>query len=218
METIAHVLSPFMNCPFNCPFCCARGNSTNNNIELTKDYWTNLVDSIENSYYENIMITGDTEPTLFPEWIKKVVDITNDYDLISELRTHNYIYNPTDVYFDQVWYSITEAKDLQRLSDLYAHGRNFADEVNFALLINKDFKIEDIIRARISVPESKFTIRYLIDTCGSDAVSQWVQFNRIVFNHNIERLLELYRIRIKRDYESEYDIIRQDGIVYHEWQ
>lgn len=218
MQTIIHALSPFVTCPFDCPFCCAKDNETNQYTELTKDYWINMEKSIADGSYQNIMLSGDTEPTLFPEWLKGMVNISNKYSIITELRTHNYKYSPKDTHFNQVWYSITDVQTLRRLSELWLHGIKFADEVNFAILINKDFSAQDIISIRQLLPESKITIRYLLDVCGSDDIAQWVKLNRYMFDEQTEILLEEYGIRIKKEYSEEYDILRQDGKIYHEWQ
>lgn len=219
MVTIAHALSPFKTCPFDCPFCCAKDNETNANITLAPNYWENINELLAYSKYQNLMLSGDTEPTLFPQWLEKLTKMSYEYDIITELRTHNYNYSPSDTYFNQVWYSITDIKDMSRLSSLVEKGKQFADEVNFAFLINKDFTPEDIMRARDILPiETKLTVRYLLDTCGSDVISLWVRENRFIFDVSSERRLEKYNIRIKRNYSAEYDIIRQDGKLYHEWQ
>lgn len=216
MLTIIHALSPFKTCPFACPFCCAKDNLTNQNTELAPGYWENAARSIVG--YKNIMLTGDTEPTLFPEWLSKLVHLANTFDLITELRTHNYKYCPTDVDFTQVWYSITDAQDIAKIPNLYQHGKQFAKEVNFALLINKDFQIKDILNARQQVWDSKFTARYLIEKSGNPSIVQWIKENHHEYNAHDESVLESYNIRIKRSYLAEYDILRQDGCVHHEWQ
>ena len=218
MINITHALSPFITCPFKCPFCCAKDNVTNSNVELTSDYWDNLESSINGGQYKNIMLTGDTEPTLFHDWLKRIVELSDKYNLINELRTHNYSFHPSDIHFNQVWYSITDADYLVNLPQLWKHGMQFSDEVNFAILINKDFKVEDIIKVRKLLPESKITIRYLMDECGSDDIAKWIIDNEHTFDIASEELLQSYNIRINKCYLSEYDIIRQDGKIYHEWQ
>ena len=218
MLNIVHALCPFIVCPYECKFCCAKDNKTNQNIQLTPDYWETLENSLVLGEYRNIMLTGDTEPTLFPKWLSHITHLANRHGIITELRTHNYNYHPVDVQFSQVWYSITDVKDLIRLPELYNKGKQFANEVNFAFLINKDFKAIDIIKARQILPGSKLTIRYLLDDCGNEAVAQWVRFNRIEFNPNEEETLASYNIYIKRNYLTKYNIIRQDGKIYYEWQ
>jgi hypothetical protein len=218
MLTTAHALSPFLPCPFDCPFCCAKNNATNQNIKLTHDYWENAEISLAIHQYQNLMLTGDTEPTLFPEWLEKIVKLADKYNIITELRTHNYNFVSKGYKFSQLWYSITDAKTLEFLPHLYSRGMASAQEVNFAFLINKDFKATEIVNMRKRLINSKFTVRYLLKDCGSDAIIQWIKENHYTFNEDAEKFLEMNNIRVKRNYAAEYDILRQDGKIYHEWQ
>lgn len=120
------ICSPYRRCPFACPMCIAatEDGEKNNVYNLWKnnrvEYFQRLDDFLENSETETMVITGDTEPTLFPDWISEIL---NFYSLPMELQTKNYniperLFENIESKLSVLAYSVTCPADFQKMKNV----------------------------------------------------------------------------------------------------
>ena len=121
--------SPYKKCPFNCPMCIAATDDgeVNNVFNLFEaepfEYMKKVLEATINK--DAVVITGDTEPTLFPEWISKMLKLLSlvDYNGKIELQTKNYnlgyfLHDWANDGLTTVAYSATCPKDIDRIIEM----------------------------------------------------------------------------------------------------
>lgn len=110
--------SPYKPCPYKCPYCCAGyegDKSLFQDDEETALYFTDkeeymrrLRNVLMKKPIDTVVITGSTEPTLFPQWIKDVLrELRRLEHPLIEVATHYKCYYGNK-YLQTIAYSFSE--------------------------------------------------------------------------------------------------------------
>lgn len=224
------VVTSHMKCIFNCPFCIAKGHEHNNNFvnnyknnfELWKN---NLIKVIkENDDLKYVVITGTNEPMQSKKCINDIIDIVRDTnrEIQIELQTRYYkqdeIYNKLDV----VAYSISNINLLNKIKPL-------GKIIRYVIILTKSFNNHNLSEILELIPKTvkQVTFKKLISTNGVNLEVDNYILNNSVDIGTLDRLVkdvELYDgdLSIKMDLdcmncEGRYQIFREDGNVYDNW-
>lgn len=87
------VVSPYRKCPFGCPMCIASTDYEYPYEDLYKRNEAEYIIQLRNALHGmsgKVVITGDTEPTLFMDWVEKVIAHSELCGRKTELQTKNY--------------------------------------------------------------------------------------------------------------------------------
>ena len=214
---------PYQKCPFKCPMCIASERPVFDNYYKENDngYINAMLTAIEDYDVDNVVLTGNTEPTLDRHWFKRVTEeIRNAYGTLIELQTKNYNlkgYNLSKI--DVLAYSITNIKD-------YLKAWNFRkiNGVNrLVTLLTKEF---DFLTADNFSAFGFDQITFKVLQYGADSVAnEWVDKNKMTDLSNIYDIVERFNgadtsVRIDtscQDSTDRYKVFREDGLVYDNW-
>ena len=214
------VNAPYTKCPYRCPYCVAGVTSEYPFAdtlykESLSDYLVNLMQAILKYDIKTVVLTGSTEPTLFPNWLNAVCYVLRGHGGLNvELQTKNY--NWTNTY--DVINTIAYSNDCIPTRLRPHHDFTVRD----TFLWNKSLIAEDIIQYFLSQPN--------VDQC---TVKQLVKSSYRVqsIDEHIEKIykplttidivkLEHYGIWVDKDCsasENRYLIYRTDGKLYQKW-
>lgn len=229
------IVSPYKKCPFTCPMCIA---STKEDYQYENLYAIDKV-AYANKLWDNIMVgdystfvlTGDTEPTLFPEWLQMVSDYVEKYATIwnntppkIELQTKNYMFDTKQLpNVDVISYSFTNKSDFEKMINLNIEKTNRAtilltkevlNEVDLkAFFRNNDF--QEVTFKMLQESADSATNDYISEVKATDT-DITLDFLALV------GLLTYQGISVRidencMDTENRYKIFRIDGELYHKW-
>lgn len=229
--------SPYKKCPFNCPMCIAATDDgeVNNVFNLFEaepfEYMKRVLEATINK--DAVVITGDTEPTLFPEWISKMLKLLSlvDYNGKIELQTKNYNLD----YFLHDWandglttvaYSATCPKDIDRIIEMMKTHSSYCKTRLVVLLTreNVDHLFHKIV-ARDFKQFNEITFKVLQNPdCekAKEVVNEIKEYDESKFALVLQVLHEYTNCSIKvdtncMDAESRYEILRINGAIYNSW-
>lgn len=230
--------SPYKKCPFNCPMCIAATDDgeVNNVFNLFEaepfEYMKRVIEAARNK--ETVVITGDTEPTLFPQWISKMLKLLSlvDYNGKIELQTKNYNLD----YFLHDWandglttvaYSATCPKDIDRIIEMMKTHSNYCKTRLVVLLTEENV---DHLFHKIYIPKdfswiNEITFKVLQNPDCEKAkkvVNKIKEYDRNKFAIVLQILREYTNCSIKvdtncMDAEGRYEILRINGVIYNSW-
>jgi len=203
--------------------CIASGRPTYENLykENTDLYLRRLTDLIEGYDIEDIVLTGNTDPTLDRNWLRIVTnEIKENYNLPIEIQTKNYNlkgYNLSQI--DVLAYSITSVKDYLKAWQF----RKIPRTNRLVILLTKEF---DFLTADNFNAFGFDQITFKVLQEGADLEqNKWVQDNAMTDLSNIYDIVNRFNgtdisVRIDtncQDSENRYVIYREDANVYKEW-
>lgn len=229
--------SPYRKCPFNCPMCIAATDDgeINNVFNLYEnnraEYFYKLAKAIQGK--DTVVITGDTEPTLFPEWISNVLKFFQiiGYEGKIELQTKNYCLS----YFCHEWYNLdldliaysaTCAKDLQKIFSLNLAKESYC-RVRLVVLLTEetiDCLYKTPVKELTKFAEITFKV---LQTPEREAEANYVKEHNSYDKQKLNAIIEFIQfhsskcsIRIDEncmDATDRYEIMRIDGKMYKTW-
>lgn len=221
------IVSPYAPCPYNCPYCVSNFEGDYQFSDLyheNKEAYLNrlrgiLIVSEEEGDFTGAIITGLTDPTLFPEWIDDVKNVLKDFTLEEiTLQTSNYNYQNTSG-LTVIAYSIGHRDKIHLLPT-----RNEIDEnviLRFNIMLSKDLDFTDALRISAHSPQSQYTVKYLALTShGHSETDEWVVQNRIELSKKEEDTLKKLGYWIDKtcmEAKYRYRVFREDGSLYDDW-
>lgn len=212
--------SPYKKCPFNCPFCVA---SLKDEQEYFSDniyyaypniYKSRLLAAVQKHNIDTVVITGSTEPTLFPEWIKMAVELIRPYVRQIEIQTRNYQFMGMEG-IDVVAYSYSEIP-------LHEHAPVTHGIMRNVFIYNNTMTPEDLINFWLqSSNTSQITVKQMVlSSHGVASIDDYIKTNKKDITPSDEHFLEYFNIRVDMDCsasEGRYIIYRTDGRLYQTW-
>ena len=229
--------SPYKKCPFNCPMCIAATDDgeVNNVFNLYEadrfGYMAKVIKAAHRK--EAVVITGDTEPTLFPQWISKMLKLLSlmDYEGKIELQTKNYnlgyyLHDWANDGLTTVAYSATCPKDIDRIIEMMKTHSSYCKTRLVVLLTreNVDHLFHKII-ARDFKQFNEITFKVLQNPdCekAKEVVNEIKEYDESKFALVLQALHEYTNCSIKVDTncmeaEGRYEILRINGEIYNSW-
>lgn len=217
------VNSPYKKCPYNCPFCIAAKCPTN---IFTDDFYYNnlggylmrLVDIIKEQHIDTVVITGDTEPTLFPEWVEQVRATAKAFGCKVEIQTRNYNFKPM-FGFDVVAYSCTKIPPMHLLP------KQAGTYTKRYTIVLTDEITNDEIKALMVLytitNKEQVTIKYLRPSSYDDtSINEWIEKHGRVLTSADEELFASLGAHVDAkcdESEGRYIIYRTNGKLYQHW-
>lgn len=229
--------SPYKKCPFNCPMCIAATDDgeVNNVFNLFEaepfEYMKRVLEATINK--DAVVITGDTEPTLFPEWISKMLKLLSlvDYNGKIELQTKNYnlgyfLHDWANDGLTTVAYSATCPKDIERIIEMMKTHSSYCKTRLVVLLTRENV---DHLFYRTSAKDlsefNEITFKVLQNPdCEKvkKVVNDIKEYDENKFALVLQILRECTNCSIKvdtncMDAEGRYEILRINGAIYNSW-
>lgn len=220
---------PYQKCVFNCPMCVAKGHKHNYDfknlyIEDKEEYGNKLRYINNNSEcFENVIITGECDPTQNMGFVKYVINqLKYDDDIKIELQTHNYNVNVNELDgLDVLSYSITDSKAYLRS---YKFPR-LKDKINrIVILLTKEF---EFLNKNNFDPMGFDQVTFKTLQHGEDEeINKWIDTNKLEDLSNIYEIINEYNgtntsVRIDtscQNAKGRYKILRSDGNLYSSWE
>lgn len=215
---------PYQVCPFKCPMCIASGRPIFENLYKSEyDFYIHqLEEALKNNDIEDIILTGNTDPTLDRNWLTKISEEVKKYypSPKVELQTKNYNlknYNLSNI--DVLAYSITSVKDYLKAWSF----RKIQRTNRLSILLTKEF---DFLTAENFNTFGFDQITFKVLHEGVDIEkNKWVQDNKMTDLSNIYDIINRFNgtetsVRIDTECENSIDrylIFREDGELYKEW-
>ena len=217
--------SPYKTCPFKCSFCCAavdRDYPWKDNLYFTDktEYFQNLIHAIKSNNIKTVVITGDTEPTLFEEWMEECIKIIRAFfpKITIELQTKNY--NTKVFNLDKIRYSIANQDDFYKM----LKNKKYTNEkIGITYLYSASLNWIDIIAILTNVynTEMQHTIKILQpSSTGNIDIDNWIKNNSIPLSSISKELFKSLNVWIDEncmDTDGRYIIFRIDGKIYKDW-
>lgn len=225
--------SPYKKCPFKCPMCIAATDDgeINNVFNLYEnnraEYFYELAKAIRGK--DTVVITGDTEPTLFPEWISNVLKFLQiiDYKGKVELQTKNYClssycYEWYNLDLNTIAYSATCASDLQKIFSFNLAKESHCRTRLVVLLTEEtvDYLYKTPVKELTKFAEITFKV---LQTPEREAEANFVKEHNSYNKGKLNAIIEYSSkcsIRIDEncmDSTNRYEIMRIDGKMYKNW-
>lgn len=218
------VCIPYQKCPFKCPMCIASERPVYNNYykENQEMYIEDMLCAIEDVEAHDIILTGNTEPTLDRNWFRVVSEtIKNEFpNMPIELQTKNYNlkgFNLSKI--DVLAYSIIDTRDYLKAWSF----RKIKRTNRLVILLTKEF---NFLTAKNFNAFGFDQITFKVLQYGvSEKNNKWVDENKMEDLSNIYDIVDRFNgsetsVRIDTDCqesENRYRIFREDGNVYKEW-
>lgn len=218
------VVSPYTKCPFRCPYCVSafEGNYKFNNLyEQDKDmYLSKLKEHLNNRMFDGLVITGLTDPSLFPEWVSDILLILNNQvnTTIKEivLQTSNYKWINTKG-LTVIAYSIGHRNKI----DCLPYPKKGVT-TRYNIMLSNDLTYEDILYIVAARPEAQYTVKYLsLTSQGHKETDDWIIKNRLELTSQQEVILRKLGVWIDKNClasDFRYRVFREDGKLYHGWE
>lgn len=216
---------PYRPCPFGCPMCIASNPKKYDNLfgENAMAYIEKLDVAMCQQKYENVILTGDTDPTLDNKWLFYVIPflVLHCYKVGVEIQTHNYSWRGLRG-IDINAFSITTLKDAARIPHIKTdHGMNRLVVLGTTELLeyflNRDVDLSQFrqitFKALQHTASNVTSVDEYIDgaKCASSLLEEAAQ--------KYEKLGLQVKIDLNcQDAEGRYAIFREDGKIYHSWE
>lgn len=215
------VNSPYTKCPYRCPYCVAGVTadypfSDKCYKEYPWMYFTLLERAISRYGITTVVLTGSTEPTLFPDWIEEVCAVLRHCNGVSaELQTKNYKWTETFGVIDTIAYS----HDCIPTHERPAHDTAFIRDV---FLWNKALTSKMILDYFLNQRNvDQCTVKQLVPSSyGIQSIDDYIKsiYKRLTFTDQL--ILKDNHVWIDEDCAASKDrylIYRTDGFVYEKW-
>lgn len=215
--------SPYKKCPYNCPFCIAAKCPTSifsdelyfSNLGI---YLTRLVDIIKTNNIDTVVLTGDTEPTLFPLWVEQVSSTARAFGCKVEIQTRNYNFKPT-FGFDVVAYSCSTLPPVHLLPK-----QKGTYTKRYTFILTDEITDDDIftLMALYTIRnKEQVTIKYLRPSSYDDEeTNKWIATHRRELTDEKRAMFESFGVRVDEKCEESdgrYLIYRTNGKLYQHW-
>lgn len=215
--------SPYKKCPYNCPFCIAAKCPTSifsDELYFSNlgEYLTRLVNIIKIHKIKTVVLTGDTEPTLFPLWIEQVSSTARAFGCKVEIQTRNYNFKPV-FGFNVVAYSCTALPPIHLLpkqKGMYTK--------RYTFVLNDGISDDDILAlmALYTIPnKEQVTIKYLRPSSYDDKeTNEWIATHRRELSVEKRAIFESFGAHVDEECdasEGRYLIYRTNGKLYQHW-
>lgn len=220
------LVSPYQKCSFNCPFCVAASDREqpqyyNLYEEDRLTYFSSLLKVLDEEKIETVVFTGNTEPTLFDEWLSDCAEIiglsTNYINL--ELQTKNYNYSNDEDDFETVAYSMSTINDVEIMLNKLPH---YTHNCRLVFLLNKFLDFDYIYYVSKRIQNCEMTVKIMQDSAlGVKNVDEWIDKNKKTLTCEDIKLLTKNGVRVDEDCmnaENRYKIFGIDGKVYNSWE
>lgn len=220
--------SPFKTCPYKCKYCVSNfsGDYPFENLYNIRpwEYFKSLRYALATGKYSGIVITGMTDPSLFPKWIEDVLHEMNMYfpKITVTLQTANMYYRP-QVRLDVLAYSVGSIEKAELA--ILAARKEEEYTVRYNLMLSKEFDYEDILTFYDEItkinPLAQFTVKYLYPTSnGHDETDKWISENRLELDDDVKAYfkgLDIWVDEACMDNENRYHVFRENGKLYPNW-
>lgn len=218
------VCVPYEKCPFNCPMCIAVGRKVfKNEYKNNKiNYLKCLSETLEDFEINDVVLTGNTDPTLNTYWLKDVANYIKEKNknINIELQTKNYNlkgYNLKSL--DTLAYSITDVKSYLKSWNF----RKIKGNNRLVILLTKEFSF--LSKDNFN-PMGFNQITFKVLQKGEDKkINEWIMKNKMNNYKKIYDIVDEFNgtnvsIRIDtncQDSTNRYKIFREDSFVYNDW-
>lgn len=173
--------------------------------------------------YQDVVLTGDTDPTLNIEWLKKVTRFLTlfKYKVGVEIQTHNYLWKGLNGIAVNA-FSITTLKDAARIPTI----RTFTGLNRLVVLGTKEL-LQYFLENDVDLSEfQQLTLKALQHTASKvDAVDDYidsVSCEETLLQQAAAKFEDLgLQVKIDlncQDAEGRYAIFREDGKLYNSWE
>ena len=222
------LVSPYAPCPYKCSYCVSNfeGNYQFHDLyHSDRETYLNRLKGIlitsadEGNFFTGAVLTGLTDPSLFPEWVEDVKTTLQEYSTGEvTFQTSNYKYRNTDG-LSVIAYSIGHRDKIAQLPKR----EDIDPEVvlRFNIMLSKDMTVLDIIKVIRHSPNAQYTVKYLMPTShGHSETDKWIVENRLELSTKDEKTLEYLGVWIDKtcmDAENRYRVFREDGVLYRSW-
>lgn len=209
------LVSPYKKCPFACPFCVAAVSETNTYddglyLNNKREYLIRLATAITMNNIETVVITGDTEPTLFPEWLEDVLSVLTQYDVKIEIQTRNYKFCG-DSRYDVVAYSFDKVREI-----VWSKGK----QTRAVFINNKKLNLLGVAHYRAATGQ-QVTVKQMQKTAyGIASIDNYIDEVYQPIDPDGERIMEKFGVWFDENCmvsEGRYLIFRCDGEIYKTW-
>lgn len=221
------VCIPYQRCPFGCPMCIASNPKHYDNLFAANSaaYLGGLGAALSRQKYKDVVLTGDTDPTLNSEWLKKVTRFLTflnfKYKVGVEIQTHNYAWKGMPGIIVNA-FSITTLKDAARIPSIHT-----STGLNRLVVLGTKELLRHFLENDVDLSEfQQLTLKALQHTASKvNAVDDYI--NSVSCE---ESLLQQAAAKFKdlglqvkidlncQDSEGRYAIFREDGKLYHSWE
>lgn len=221
--------SPYRKCPYKCPYCVSNfeGEYMYRDLYHTdpEEYFNSLKKVLSTNTYTGVVLTGMTDPTLFPEWVRDVLVFVKTHfpHITTTLQTASLTYVPMEG-IDVIAYSIgSYFKSSQARRRVEVVKGDYI--LRYNLMLSKQFRSHEMFIFIKSIlkkaPEAQFTVKYLQPTSnGDEETDKWIRENRLTLSTASRNLLEGLGAWIDEsclDNEERYHVFREDGKLYGNW-
>ncbi len=215
---------PYQTCPFKCPFCIANNPKVMSKFEnKTNDseYWQELHKVLLSGSYTNLVITGDTEPTLNIKWIEKVCETARvaNKSINIELQTKNFnsktiatLLEKSSI--DVYGFSVDNIEQFERVEKI----QTGAAIKRLTLLLNNLIDLDQINTKTFQ----QITVKYL-QMGENDKINEWISKNQFRKHQTLNNFIERHKhtsLMLDENCmisENRYNIFRENGKVYKNW-
>lgn len=216
---------PYQKCPFGCPMCIASNPKHYDNLFAANSaaYLGGLGATMLRRKYQDVVLTGDTDPTLNIEWLKRVARfLTNfKYKVGVEIQTHNYFWKGMEGIAIN-GFSITTIKDAARIPSI----RTFTGLNRLVVLGTKEL-LQYFLENNVDLSEfQQLTLKALQHTASKvgtvDEYIDSVSCEETLLQQAAKKFENLgLQVKVDlncQDAEGRYAIFREDGKLYKSWE
>lgn len=216
------VCVPYEKCPFKCPMCIAvKRTSFENVFEKDRELYKKRLDNVlSKNNYNDIVISGSTEPTLNRNWLNYILSELKNNNGDIELQTKNYhLKNYNLKGLNTLAYSITNLREyLSSWNFRKIEGNN-----RLVILLTKEFEFLNSFNFN-TFGFNQITFRVLQETA-DEKTNEWIRANQMTDFSGIYEIIEHYNgsetsVRIDtdcQDSEKRHYIFRENGKLYPNW-
>ena len=216
---------PYQKCPFGCPMCIASNPKHYDNLFAANSaaYLGGLGATMLRRKYQDVVLTGDTDPTLNIEWLKRVARfLTNfKYKVGVEIQTHNYFWKGMEGIAINA-FSITTIKDAMRIPTIHT-----TTGLNRLVVLGTKELLQHFLENDVDLSEFRqLTFKALQYTASKvDAVDDYidsVSCEESLLQQAAKKFEDLgFQVKVDlncQDAEGRYTIFREDGKLYKSWE
>lgn len=216
--------SPYKQCPFKCPYCVSAFEGEYPFEELylldPHSYFVELGKVLFTGNFTGVVLTGMTDPSLFPEWISDVMNFITAFfpEVETTIQTRDYSYENKEK-VKVVAFSIGH-RNLIKQTPMYP-----SDVVlRFNMMLSQNFTFQDMLDLAKKYKDregTQFTVKYLMATSQNhEKVDEWIKSNRLELTEEEETIAKEKGFWVDKscmDNETRYRIFRTDGHLYRDW-
>lgn len=216
------VCCPYKKCPFGCPTCIA---ATDYKYPYGDIYFTDkerYLDILRSTIgkYDKYVITGDTEPTLFYDWIKDVCEVLKGQEIELQTKNYNVDLNKIKGLINTLAISIPTLKDWRKYKKMARYLFSFNGIIRLVFLEVKELETPEVFLSvmwadqitvkKLQMPEAEEEQKAVKKLKGNPI--SWKYFLKI----NSEFCSVMYDENCM-DAKGRYEILRTDGKFYDSW-